>query len=582
MAPLDDTDEDVVVRTETADATATVVLPPAPAAIAAAAVAAGAAAPAANAGAAMSAQEVDGDLNVGEVRVLDLPELGGAAVAVCRTFRAGETVFKERALVVAAAPTNLARARAYCLLSPSDQASLRENYFGDDPGVRCAATAACRPESCGTGDSAVDVLNALRTDGFSSLTLPEVESVIRVFNLNAYDGALGPTACKVAHSCAPNVLVRVDHSAGTIQAVACRQIAEGEILGSWYFQDTGLWWMGADVRRAIFESDRGFQCACVRCRGPDICRSLPCTACVKGFVVPEGAVCLPGVSVPVGACEWFCKSCGHRSAGDAVRRAAEAEVAPRVLLELKPPRNKPRSDAETVVALGKEARARLGLRHWATAAISLVLHFRTRPTGGALDPTSVAHGCRFLGWLIDSALPMPPAAIVRTPVAVAMDCASWLAPVAQASSATAVVGDRRCVAGRLLTQFLLPLYDASGAAIAEVAGTGTRVATLRAWLAAMQGTCGRAGCGRSLASNMSAGVAQDGGVAHTAKTSTGDDAGTEAPAPSMACSRCKQVRYCSQPCQQADWKDRHKSGCLSASESLTGDAAWAILVGSST
>jgi hypothetical protein len=257
-------------------------------------------------------------------------------------------------------------------------------------------------------------------------------------------------------------------------------------------------------------------------------------------------------------------------------------------VELKPPKNKPRTDFEELENLSTEARARVGQRHWVSAASSLILHFRSRmKVGGSLDATSVAYGCRFLGWLIDCDLPMPPSTIVRTPVSIVMDCASYLAPIkpitalggSDASTASVftvgptvcATADRRCIAGRLLTQFLLPLFDASGEGIADVANTRVRVAALRTWLVTMRGTCGRLGCGKKLGNSKAA----DGGAAC-------EDVCTDAKdvVPPLACGRCKQVRYCGRECQTADWKERHKAGCLSATEPLAGDAAWELLVSS--
>jgi len=215
-------------------------------------------------------------------------------------------------------------------------------------------------------------------------------------------------------------------------------------------------------------------------------------------------------------------------------------------LELRPPKGAPRLTAEELVALDADVQARLGGQHWASAAASLVLHFRCRPAGCALDAFTVACGCRFLGWLLDRALPAPPAAIVRTPISVAIDCATWLLHT-ESDEAADNSRDRRCIAIRLLTQFLLPIFDASGASIAKIAGTGSRVETLRARLSALRGACGR--CGQALTSEAAA----------------------------LACGRCKQVRYCGRECQAADWKHRHKAGCLSAGESLAGDAAWRLV-----
>lgn len=512
-------------------------------------------------GAAAGGQRLKGD----GVTVRAEPSLGGHSVAANRAFAAGELVFREEALVVAKGYTNLSRVRAYCDLTPESRESLRAQYWAEEPGVRCAATAACRPEAAGSGDSATDVLAALRGEGYSELTMSDVETVIRVWNLNAYDCALAPLACKVSHSCAPNVFLRVDADAGIVEAAASRPIAAGELLGTWYFQDTGLWWMGCDMRRAMFETDRGFACACTRCCEPDPCRALPCGACPSGAVLPESVATTRRPA-------WSCSACGQRSTGDAVRLAAEADLAPRVMLELRPPKNMARKNAEELVALEQEARARLGAGHWVSAAACLVVHFRARSPGGALDALAVARGFRFLGWLVSKSLAAPPAAVVRTPISVAMDCAAWLAPApkALAGAAASPAGraegaDRRCLAARLLAEFLLPIFDASSEAVAKVANTGARVQALREWRHGMRHTCGHASCGRPLSFQ---------GAEATAAASQD---GVAAVAP-MACGRCKEVRYCSRACQTADWKERHKAGCLPATEALAGDPAWQLVL----
>lgn len=488
----------------------------------------------------------DGDFDTSGVVVADRAELGGKTALADRAFAAGARVFRERALVLAPASTNLARLRAYLALPGAARAELREQFWAEAPAVRCAATAACRPDTAGTGDAASEVLAALRAEGHTHLELPEVEAVIRVWNLNAYDNALAPVACKCAHSCAPNISIRVDVEAAAIEATACREIQKGEPLGSWYFQDTGLWWMGADVRRAIFETERGFVCHCARCDGPDACRAVLCEACREGEAVPERA---SASSV------WRCGRCGRASAGDPLKLAAEAEIVPRVLLELRPPRGAAaaaapkRASAEELATFAAGARERLGPNHWATAAALLVLHYRGRATsGGQVDRFTVAAGCRFLGWLVDRRLQWPPASVVRTPVAISLDCAAFLAfgPSPAEGDGPAALADGRALAARLLSDFLLPLFDASGGTVAAIAGTGPRTDKLRMWLAELRSTCGRCGerCG----------------------------------AQASACGRCKQVRYCSRECQQADWKARHKAGCLAATESLAGEAAWRMIL----
>lgn len=495
----------------------------------------------------------DADFDTEDAVVGSRSELGGHCVFAGRAFEPGERVFREDLISL------VAKVRAYCDLCTEDRRALLDKFWGEEPSVRCLATAACR-QGLGAGDSSADVLAAMRAEGHTGLELSEVEAVIRVWNLNAYDSALAPFACKISHSCAPNVSVRVDMQTKAIEVTACCRISKGDVLSSWYFQDTGLWWMATDVRRALFETDRGFLCACGRCRSPDKCRSFPCDACSAGIVVPEGT----SASDVSSAQMWSCSSCGRRAVGEAVRLAAEADIVPRVLAELRPPKGAQRQTPEELVALDLDARARLGTLHWAVAGIALVLHFRTRSAGGILNAFSVACGCRFLGWLWGRGLQLPPASIVRTPVSLSIECAEWLAPVgSHPAESREESRDLRCIASRILTQCLLPVYDASGSTVAEVGKTAARVTALRNWLQTMRSHCGC--CGLALAET-------DG---HRGDVGT-REAPASAPVP-LACGRCKQVRYCSRKCQQADWKQRHRAGCLSASESLDGEAAWALL-----
>jgi len=248
--------------------------------------------------------------------------------------------------------------------------------------------------------------------------------------------------------------------------------------------------------------------------------------------MPDG---ISTTAAPAAAPTWCCASCGHRGPGDAVRLAAEADLSARVLLELRPPKNRAASTLEQLLGLELEARQKLGPHHWTSGAAALVLHYRARSLSGGLDAVSVACGCRFLGWLLSRGIATPPAAIVRTPVSVATDCTSWLTGAGlPTGSKSTVSGDHRCIAARLLGAFLLPIFDASGTEIAHVAGIGRRVAELKAWYATLQGTCGW--CNKDLTLGKDLACSQ--------------------------CSQCKQVRYCSRECQKQDWKQRHKAGCL--------------------
>eukprot|EP00435_Cladocopium_sp_Y103_P045577 s827_g13.t1 len=160
-------------------------------------------------------------------------------------------------------------------------------------------------------------------------------------------------------------------------------------------------------------------------RSPDPCRALPCDACgAVGSVLPSGHK--PQMERPELGLTWSCQKCCREASGDALHSAAEVQLTQRVLLELKPARGVPKATAEELVALAADARSRLGDHHWTSAGAALVLHFRCRAEGGLLTPFAVACGLRFLGWLVDRKLAMPPAGIVRTPIAMALDCIAWL------------------------------------------------------------------------------------------------------------------------------------------------------------
>jgi len=299
-------------------------------------------------------------------------------------------------------------------------------------------------------------------------------------------------------------------------------------MGSWYSQDTGLFWMGSDVRRAMLEAQRGFNCACVRCSGPDVCRSLACRTCDKGRLIPQGLAAME---------PWRCAKCSSSSAPDQTLIAAESSFAPRILFELKPPKDH-KVELDELRGLSLDVRDKLGPEHWCSAAADLIVHFRSRSSGN-VSIESLAHAVRFLGWFISRGLPMPPAGVVRTPVSIAMDVSETLS-----RGNLPGVSDSRTLVARILSDFLLPLFESSGNTIASIGKTGERIVGLQQWLEQMRSTCGC--CAASLSKN------------------------------AASCGRCKQVRYCSKECQTKDWK-RHKQGCIPHAESLAGTIAMKVL-----
>lgn len=237
-------------------------------------------------------------------------------------------------------------------------------------------------------------------------------------------------------------------------------------------------------------------------------------------------------------------------------QAREAELAQQLLTQLKPPRGRAPPTAQELLALEKESRASLGPGHWVSAGANMVMHLRTRPPSGQLDNFTVACGVRFLGFILSRELPLPSAAIVRTPISIACDCCAWMTGRGFGRGQTtraAQEQDLRCVASRILSNFLLPVFNASGKPIARIAGLQDRVDALCEWRCEFQSNCGC--CGRGLGMGK-----------------PGEDG---LPKP-LACGRCKQLRYCSKECQQKDWS-KHKLGCIEAKEPLTSDRVMQLL-----
>jgi len=349
---------------------------------------------------------------------------------------------------------------------------------------------------------------------------------------------------------------------GFIKVTACRDIAQNELLGAWYFQDTALWWMGGDVRREVFEKDRGFLCHCSRCVAPDVCRTVICSKCNKQTSVPDGISLGSKAGQRAAPLTWRCSGCSSSGPGDPHVLNTEGDICTQVMTELRPRKGIEPTRLQELLALERMACERLGVKHWATAAANLVLHYKARAPDGQLDCFSVACGCRFVGFIIGHGLRLPPATIMRSPVAVATDCCAWFTGVGLAKGATAKARpglDYRCFIGRLLEGFLLPTFRASGQTIAHIAGIGQRVAALEVWYEAFRGYCGC--CSKPLAGSAGA----------------PDDA-----AKPLTCGKCKQVRYCSRECQAKDWKARHKIGCMDVSEMFTSDAMVKRLIEDST
>ena len=75
--------------------------------------------------------------------------------------------------------------------------------------------------------------------------------------------ALFPNIALLPHSCRPNVKIATIEGFG--QVVAATRINKGDVLASFYPEDTRLMWYGFDVRQEALSFLRGFVCGCPRC-----------------------------------------------------------------------------------------------------------------------------------------------------------------------------------------------------------------------------------------------------------------------------------------------------------------------------
>lgn len=217
-----------------------------------------------------------------------------------------------------------------------------------------------------------------------------------------------------------------------------------------------------------------------------------------------------------------------------------------MLSSLRPEKGAVQKSLEEMLQLRDSVLGELGPEHWASAAMDIVVSYRHRAaTGGIISSMLVAfEGLHFLGWLLRRNLPLAPARILRTPLSLAVDVAHFCGNLGGDLEGKAVAGlDGRSIAARLTKDFILPVLAGScgDPALAGLQTFWQKVGAISALTECLKSQC--AACKRVLGKDRKA----------------------------MACGQCKQLLYCSKECQANDWKQRHKKGCLPASESLGSD-----------
>jgi hypothetical protein len=123
----------------------------------------------------------------------------------------------------------------------------------------------------------------------SKLNLDFIVEFVSAFSLNAHklnDGTAGLfiVASKAAHSCSPNVVIKISSgSHDSMSYIACKSIQKDDLILYSYISGEKLGYP-AKIRKQLLKNDFYFDCLCTRCEHEDDTRPLICPRCSNDIV----------------------------------------------------------------------------------------------------------------------------------------------------------------------------------------------------------------------------------------------------------------------------------------------------------
>jgi hypothetical protein len=233
-------------------------------------------------------------------------EGAGRALIASRSFEAGDLVLQEVPALQWAKDTPADLIASFLSVSASAQAAILDT-------ARTVPQEAAKSQRA-LARTKLALQLAQSYDGPRVLDLVEALLSISDLNAHSFEGgmAIFMTASKANHSCDPNCghSTKVD---GELRYYATRAIAEGQSITISYLD--GAWSMSRAARQSVLLEQKLFDCACLRCSGPDNCRGVACTDSACG----GRAVCYNNAS-------WQCKLCGTLTQPASMCLAVEEEL----------------------------------------------------------------------------------------------------------------------------------------------------------------------------------------------------------------------------------------------------------------
>lgn len=452
-------------------------------------------------------------------------------VKTIKSFRAGETVLREKPLVECGADSDVKRVLAFLKLKAQHQNEFMKVFTDLEMAERGSS-----PEDVDL-DGFQGVLDKAGAEDqtANSLSKREAAAIILRWRLARHVSKFRvfKVASKMLHHCGAPVSCEYRSESDMAVVVARSEISPQSRIGIWALEDVDSWWKGANVRHQAL-IDEGIltkPCRCDRCMAPDVCRALKCPDCGKGVFMRDGK-----------AKKWKCQECTFEGSDEVL--AGFIQVETQLLEDMSDVSALPKNQLQTWV---DTVDARLGLQHWLAGALFKEIHQRFSGRKGERSFRSVGAAMNFLQWLHLKKLPPPPEELHGDLVVMGFAVLEFL------QARMMGVRDLRCIFYRALA-VVRPIFESINSDLSERLKlyTGTAVN--------MRRRCSY--CKTLLPEDLPEGEQE------TLPPSQweNDDDFVEEQNP-VCCAVCKELWYCDLGCQMADMP-RHRPYCVPADQPL--------------